>query len=296
MYIQRINNGKRVPMYHCGNYPKVPVGTLCRSAHRIKADHVMEIVAKIIKEVIQYASLDKGRFAEEIQSHIEDRQTVDFTEQRKRMTVCEKRIGELEMLIAKIYEDNALGKLSDKRYTMLYNQYEGEQEQLQDEVNSYKAEQTQYEKDRKSAARFLKLVERYSNAEEMTTLMLNEFVEKIIVHERDRKGSADTTQKIEIYFNFIGEYIPPTMAEKELTPEELEEMRKREARKDKLHQNYLKRKANGKQKEYEERTKAKKKAQIESQKEQIRAEDREKGIYFHAGVPSIPRAGKQAVM
>ncbi len=40
-----------------------------------------------------------------------------------------------------------------------------------------------------------------------------------------------------------------------------------------------------KQKEYEERTKGKKKAQIESQKEQTRAEDREKGIYFHAGVP-----------
>lgn len=122
----------------------------------------MEIAAKTIKEVIQYANLDKGRFAEEIQSHIEDRQTVDFSEQRKRMNVCEKRIGKLEMLIAKIYEDNALGKLSDKRYTMLYNQYEDEQEQLQDEVNSYKAERTQYEKDRKSAARFLKLVEKYS--------------------------------------------------------------------------------------------------------------------------------------
>ncbi len=101
------------------------------------------------------------------------------------------------MLIAKIYEDNAFGKLSDKRYTMLYNQYEGEQEHLQSEVDSYKTEQAQYENDRKSAARFLKLVERYGNAEEMTTLMLNEFVEKIVVHERDRKGSADTTRKIE---------------------------------------------------------------------------------------------------
>ena len=194
-----------------------------------------------------------------------------------------------------------MGKLPDKHYTMLY-QYEGEQEQLQDEIDSYRTEQTQYENDRKSAARFLKLVERYNNAEEMTTLMLNKFVEKIVVHERDRKGSADTTQKIEIYFNFIGEYIPPTMAEKEPTPEELEEMRKKEARKDRLHQNYLKRKANGKQKEYEERTKAKKKAQIESQKEQIRAEDREKGIYYHSVVPNMPRANpalqgsKQAVM
>lgn len=56
----------------------------------------------------------------------------------------------------------------------------------------------------------------------------------------------------------------------EVTSEELEEMRKKEARKDRLHQNYLKRKANGKQKEYEERIKAKKKAQMQEQKEQIR--------------------------
>ena len=59
---------------------------------------------------------------------------------------------------------------------------------------------------------------------------------------------------------------------------------------------------NGIQKEYEERIKVKKKAQMDSQKEQIRAEDREKGIYFHAGVPNIPRANaasldrKQAAM
>ena len=302
MYVHRINNGKRVPMYVCGNYAKQPVGTLCKSAHRIKAEHVMEIVAKTIKEVIQYASLDKERFAKKIQSHIEDRQTVDFSEQRKRIAVFEKRIGELEMLIAKIYEDNALGKLSDKRYTMLYNQYEGEQEQLQGELDGYKAEQAQYENDRRSVTRFLKLIERYSNAGEMTTFMLNEFVEKIIVHERDRKGSMNATQKIEIHFNFIGEYIPPAMMEKEPTPEEQEEIRKKEARKDRLHQNYLKRKASGKQKEYEERIKTRKKEQIESRKERIRAEDRENGIYFHAGVPDIPRAGvallsgKQEVM
>jgi len=45
-------------------------------------------------------------------------------------------------------------------------------------------------------------------------------VEKI-VPERVRKGRAVATQKIEIYINFIGEYIPPTMAEKEPTPGEL---------------------------------------------------------------------------
>ena len=93
--------------------------------------------------------------------------------------------------------------------------------------------------------------------------MLNEFVEKILVHERARKGSQDTTQEVEIYFNFVGRYIPPSLQPVPLTPEEQEELRKKEERKDRLHQNYLSRKANGKQKEWEERYNANRKAQVE---------------------------------
>ena len=73
------------------------------------------------------------------------------------------------------------------------------------------------------------------------------------------------------------------------TPEELEEIRKREERKDRLHQNYLKRKANGKQKEYEERTKAKKKAEIEARKQAIRTEDIARGVFIP--VSSLPQLG-----
>lgn len=79
---------------------------------------------------------------------------------------------------------------------------------------------------------------------------------------------------MEIYFNFIGKYLPPHFGEVEI-----EEMKKREARKDRLHQNYLKRKANGKQQEYYERTKTKKKAEMDAKKEEIRQEDIAKGVF-----------------
>ena len=69
----------------------------------------------------------------------------------------------------------------------------------------------------------------------------------------------------------------------------IEEIRKREERKDRLHQNYLKRKANGKQKEYEERTKAKKKAEIEARKQAIRTEDIARGVFIP--VSSLPQLG-----
>lgn len=94
----------------------------------------------------------------------------------------------------------------------------------------------------------ISLINRYENFDELTNTMLNEFVEKIIVHERDRKGSQTSKQKIEIYFNFIGNYEPP---KEELSEEEWlkleDEERKNNERKDKLYQNYLKRKASGKQ-------------------------------------------------
>ena len=59
----------------------------------------------------------------------------------------------------------------------------------------------------------------------------------------------------------------------------LEEIRKREERKDRLHQNYLKRKASGAQKRYEDKIKAKKKAEMDAKKEAIRAEDVAKGVF-----------------
>ena len=108
------------------------------------------------------------------------------------------------------------------------------------------------------------LIDKYENFDTLTNTMLNEFVEKILVHERARKGSQDTTQEVEIYFNFVGRYIPPALQPVPLTPEEQEELRKKEERKDRLHQNYLRRKANGKQKEWEERYNAKRKAQVEA--------------------------------
>ena len=68
-----------------------------------------------------------------------------------------------------------------------------------------------------------------------------------------------------------------------LTPEEQEELQKKEERKDRLHQNYLKRKASGAQKQYEDKIKAKKKAEMDAKKALIRAEDMKKGVFSTIG-------------
>ena len=287
MYVHRTYNGKRVPQYTCGQYGKYPIGSLCPTQHRIKAEAVLTLIADMLRAIAEYSKNDRAEFIHTVQETQAAQQTADISKKRKRLAAAQKRAGELEKLICKIYEDNALGKLPDARYEALDAQYAKEQEALNAEIAELKKAVTGYEQSRKSAEKFIALIDKYENFDTLTNTMLNEFVEKILVHERARKGSQDTTQEVEIYFNFVGRYIPPALQPVPLTPEEQEELRKKEERKDRLHQNYLRRKANGKQKEWEERYNARRKAQVEAAKAAIRAEDMEKGVFIP--VSQLPR-------
>ena len=188
---------------------------------------------------------------------MEEKEKIEIEKKRTRLIDSKRRLQELERLMCRIYEDMILEKIPSSRYEILNSQYETEQISLSKEIKDLELAISRYEKEIDRARKFISLISRYENFDELTTTMINEFVEKIIVQERDRKGSQTSKQKIEIYFNFIGNYEPPKeeLTEEERLKIEVEE-RKIKERKDRLHQNYLKRKANGKQKEYEERYKA----------------------------------------
>ena len=283
MYVHRTNNGKRVSQYTCSNYTKVPCGTLCPTQHRINESAVLTLVSDTLRAIAEYSRNDRTEFIHTVQETQVAQQSADISKKRRRLAAAQKRAGELEKLICKIYEDNALGKLPDARYRALDAQYAKEQDALEIEIAELEKAVTGYEQSQKSAEKFIALIDKYENFDTLTNTMLNEFVEKILVHERARKGSQDTTQEIEIYFNFLGRYIPPSLQPVPLTPEEQEELQKKEERKDRLHQNYLKRKASGAQKRYEDKIKAKKKAEMDAKKALIRAEDMKKGVFSTVG-------------
>ena len=257
MYVHRTNNYKNIPYYVCSNYKKVPCGTLCPSAHRIKAEVVLNLIQETLKDIKYYLDEDNEAFLHSIQNEMEEKEKIEIEKKRTRLIDSKGRLQELERLMCRIYEDMILNKIPNSRYEILNNQYETEQITLSKEIKDLEQQVSRYEKETDRAKKFISLISRYENFDELTTTMINEFVEKIIIHERDRKGSQTSKQKIEIYFNFIGNYELP---QAELSDEEKqkleEEERKIKKRKDKLHQNYLKRKASGKQKEYEDKYKA----------------------------------------
>ena len=283
MYVHRTNNDKRIAQYTCSQYTKVPCGTRCPTQHRINAGVGTTLITDILRAIAVHSKNDRAEFLRTMQEAQAEQRTSSISKKKKRLAAAQKRAEELERLMCRIYEDSALGKLPDARYAALDAQYAKEQSKLSEEIAEIEKTLDDFEKSRKSADRFIALIDKYERFETLTTTMLNEFVEKILVHERDRKGSQDTTQEIEVYFNFVGCYVPPHFRKVALTPQEQEELRKKEERKDKLHQNYLRRKASGAQKRYEDKVRATIKSEIESRKAALRADDIARGVYIPVG-------------
>ena len=169
---------------------------------------VEKLILTAIREVSAYVREDEKEFIRIVRDAASAGQEQTAREQKKRLRQVEKRIGELDELIKKLYEGNATGKIPDKHFNRLLAEYDTEQSALEQEAAELKEGITAQAEDGMRAQRFVSLVRRYTSFDELTAPMLNEFIEKVVVHEAD-KSTGDRRQKVDIYFNFIGCFVPP---------------------------------------------------------------------------------------
>ena len=186
------------------------------SQHYIRTVVLRELVLEAIRSVSRYAIENEEEFVSKVREASEVRQEVEVKALKKQLKKEEKRFGELDGLIRRLYEEYALGRMLERRYELLFKEYEQEQAGLEESIARVKGELAAYEQDTANVEQFMELARRYTDFSELTTPMLNEFVEKIVVHEAD-KSSGVRVQEVEIYFKFIGRFELPQPA---LTPEE----------------------------------------------------------------------------
>ena len=176
--------------------------------HYISSESVSALILETIRSVSAYARSNEAAFIEKLREASSIRQADTAKAQAKRIAKNKKRIAELDTLYRKTWEDNAAGKLPDKRFAQLSEGYEREQSELETQTAALQTELDNFKADNLNTGRFLKLVERYTDFTELTASMLHEFVEKVIVHEAD-KSSGKREQRVDIYLNFIGRFEVP---------------------------------------------------------------------------------------
>ena len=133
-----------------------------------------------------------------------------------------KRIAEIDRLIEKVFEQNAIGVLSDERFSKMLQSYEKEQKALTQEVADNR--QTLQEAKQKSVdlRLLLKTLRDMTEINELTPTLVNSLIERIEVHNND-KSSGHCCVKVDIYFAAVGMIDIPTENEILATMEEIRE-------------------------------------------------------------------------
>lgn len=211
--------------YNCGNYNNShdQSGKVCCS-HNIQAKVIDQFVIETIQYACKSVRMDERAFVESIRSASEIWEQSEAKKLKAALKHQEKRYAELDILLKKVYEDNALGRLPDKRYEMLSAGYEKEQAELEQSIKACREQLTQYDEDTDRTEEFLALVHKYTDITELTPVIINEFVDKILVHKAE-KIDGERVMEIEIYLNFIGKVELPAQ---ELTEEELAEIKEKQ--------------------------------------------------------------------
>ena len=231
------NGGKRHIAY-CSEYHKGKArNPKCNSPHIMDADLLMQTVSEVLKKIAEYYISNRADFEALVKKSLDVQQTDRTKKQQKRVPQITTRLEQIEKVLDKLYEDNALGTIEQDRYEQMSQKYSEEYYTLKTELAEIKEQLSAFENAGGRAQRFVKLTERYADFAELTPAILNEFISKIEVHERDQKRARYAIQHIGIYFNHIGRFeneltqlAEPTEQEIIQMREEIEEAKKEKSR------------------------------------------------------------------
>lgn len=176
------------------------------SGHYIRAVVLEDLVWNHMKEVISYVTRYEAHFRVEMEQKLRLQSEETIRVYKKRLAQAEKRIGELDRLFIKIYEDNAKGKLNDDRFAMMSKTYEDEQTQLKVEIVNLQKEIEVQERQIEDLEQFIQRARRYIDLTELTPYALRELVKAVYVEAPD-KSSGKRKQRVHIEYDLVG-YIP----------------------------------------------------------------------------------------
>ena len=178
----------------------------------IRISVVKEIVKNVIQTVSRYAITDEDGFRRALSKQAQQVQPDLPKRISRQIRAREKRIAELEHLLKKLYEDYALGHITETRFEKLSASYEQEEEELKESLITEKAQLAEAQKEADRTEQFLALARKYRDCTKITDDMIRAFVEKIVVHKTVRSAAGQKTRQIEVHLSFIGQFVLPPEA------------------------------------------------------------------------------------
>ena len=195
--------------FRCANY-KDGRGT-CK-IHYIRNVALEKIVLEAISDMADFVRCHESIFMYMIAKKNKAMQKAEFEQLKKTVSNSKVRLGELDKLMAKLYEDNVLGRVTDDFFQMMMKNYEREQKELTMAVAN--GEQVLQSSEQKSADTrlLIRTFREMTDIKELTPIIVNKLIERIEVHNND-KSSGHCYVKVDVYFTGVGMFSIPSEEE-----------------------------------------------------------------------------------
>jgi len=170
---------------------------LC-TPHTTRFFDLKDMVTALIRAAVT-ATLDVDAF---VKAMTEDETRNDSS--KRLLERLKRRDGELKILVKRVFEQNALGKIDDGTFAELYGGYQNEQKDIEVKIREAE-EKTTASRDKGANARlFAETVAKYADAEDLTREMALDLIDRIVVQEATGTRGSKRHQDVDVYFRFIG--------------------------------------------------------------------------------------------
>ena len=193
---------KGIGYYVCGFAKRMGAGCGC-SQHYITIEQLEDMLLKDINRIINWIAEDRDGFLRYVEGLAAAESEKSRSESKTELEAAIKRIDELNIIIKKLYEDQAFGIISTERYKILVSDYEAESTALDEKVRKLKETIIKSSSNRKDVASFINLICSYENIVEMDSDIAHNLIDKIFVHEKESYGDQ-IVMRVEVHYRFIG--------------------------------------------------------------------------------------------
>lgn len=203
MYVMHGSQKKRVVSYSCGNYRdrnRVAQPVMC-TMHYVRQEVLIELVLKDLRRVLRFVNGNERTFVSAVSRSDKKQAKAELAAEKRELRAAEIRIDELNTLFRKSYEDNALGKISDKQFSFLTCSFDDEKNALEKRIDELRKAIKQSAERKSDAKKFISIAKKYADLNELNFENVHALIDKILVHELDESTG---TREIEIFYSGIG--------------------------------------------------------------------------------------------
>ena len=193
--IRRAYQKGEVAVYVCNTYRRNPA--MCTS-HYTRCDILEEFTLKQIRKMLHTAKNNLDTIIQKLQTDTKN----DLKAVKQEMKKLQSRSLELDKIISKLYEDRALEKITEERYTSMAASFETEQKEINSQIEDYQAKLCSESQTADVIDRFVATISKYDDITELNQSVLLDLVDKISI--RQKQDGQDYEDVIDIYFKGIG--------------------------------------------------------------------------------------------